>query len=714
MLHKSHRMQDSSQMNNRNKHRGWTWTMLIPLFTLLGIITLIPALDAMVSSFTMRTYLSGIFGKRIFIGLENYRYMLRDNAIRYSLNITILWALCNVLLSVTISLLLAHYMHMRAEKRRRTLYLANHIFGNKTPTDKPRKPPLWGFLLIPLGIPIYIAVPIWRAFLHGDAGFSLFSRLSGITLNLLTDPIAAFCAALVVSVWMNLPLTTLVIHAHLGQIETELLDSARLETKSRLLVMRYLQFPLIRTSVLIMIALNFVKACKEFTLIHLMTDGGAPLISGITDRYIVGSTTTLGIFLYDLFTSFNNYGITATFSVLMSALVLTTLVFWIISTRSNAAERHKLAKIVLVILTFVSLLFGLVLPSGRLSIPLLVVAAFFGASLIKDRFFTVGAVLFFLHMTLDIAFNGFLAGFSPLLPAVIFVTAQRPPAKPNTKAITRARFSTVKLQLAGEKIGETGYLGCVYGAMAFLVISCSIIVYYLLWLSVSGINAVHIDSLLPTKLTLQPFITLVTSERILHYFGNTAIIATGAALLTPLVVIPGAWYLSTINKQRSNIMVSCVHVLGTIGGMHSLIPLFAIFLILGLLNTRSALVLVYTVHAVPFALFTIKNFFEGKPKELREPALLEGASTLQYLRYILIPLSRPIVKTAMILAFLGAWNGFTAPLIFLTNEELYPVSLKLYSYVGSIGSASPKWNLFAAASVINLIFIRIVGGRRFE
>jgi multiple sugar transport system permease protein len=693
------------------------------MFTLLGIITLIPAVDAMVSSFTTRDFLSGTFDVRTFIGLANYRYILRDNAIRYSLNITILWSLCNVFFSVTISLLLAHYMHMRSEKPRRPWALVARILRRSPPVTKSKKTPLMGFLLIPLGIPIYIAVPIWRAFLHGDAGVSLFSRLSGISLNLLTNPVAAFCAALVVSIWMNIPLTTMIIHAHLGQVETELLDSARLETKSRLLTMRYLQFPLIRTSVLIMIALNFVKACKEFTLIHLMTDGGAPLISGITDHYIIGSTTTLGIFLYDLFTSFNNYGITATFSVLMSALVLTTLVFWIISTRSNAFKRHTLSKIVLVALTFVSLAFGLVLPGGRLSLPLLVVAAFFCASLFNDRFFVVGALLFVVHMGIDIAFNGFLAGFSPLLPAVAFVFAQRPSTGksvrpisssqsiPHVQSITRAHFRSVKLQLAGEKIGEKVYLGSIYVAKTFLVVSSSLIVYYLIWLSVSGINAVHIDALFPRMLTLESFKILLGRERILHYFANTAIIATGAAILTPLVVIPGAWYLSTINKQRSNIIVSGVHVLGTIGGMHSLIPLFAIFIFLGLLNTRFGLVLVYAVHAVPFALFTIKNFFEGKPKELREPALLEGATALQYLRYILIPLSRPIVKTAMILAFLGAWNGFTAPLIFLTNEELYPVSLKLYSYVGSIGSASPKWNLFAAASVINLIFIRLLGYR---
>ena len=62
----------------------------------------------------------------------------------------------------------------------------------------------------------------------------------------------------------------------------------------------------------------------------------------------------------------------------------------------------------------------------------------------------------------------------------------------------------------------------------------------------------------------------------------------------------------------------------------------------------------------------------------------------------------------MMTAFIAGWNGFQAPLLFLNDESLYPISLKLYSYVGNLGSGSPVWNLFAAASVINTLFIGII------
>jgi len=139
-----------------------------------------------------------------------------------------------------------------------------------------------------------------------------------------------------------------------------------------------------------------------------------------------------------------------------------------------------------------------------------------------------------------------------------------------------------------------------------------------------------------------------------------------------------------------------------------------VFLTLGLINSRFGLILIYVVHAIPFSLVNMKNFFEGYSKELREPAVLEGATTFQYMRWVLVPLARPIIKTSMLMAFLGAWNGFNAPLVLLTEESMYPVSLKLYTFVGSIASGSPQWNLFAAASIVNVIIITLIGGRRLS
>ena len=59
----------------------------------------------------------------------------------------------------------------------------------------------------------------------------------------------------------------------------------------------------------------------------------------------------------------------------------------------------------------------------------------------------------------------------------------------------------------------------------------------------------------------------------------------------------------------------------------------------------------------------------------------------------------------MIYTFLNAWNGFLAPMIFLNDDAKYPLSVKLYTYVGKVSSGNPKWGLFSAASILNLIIV---------
>jgi ABC-type glycerol-3-phosphate transport system permease component len=101
----------------------------------------------------------------------------------------------------------------------------------------------------------------------------------------------------------------------------------------------------------------------------------------------------------------------------------------------------------------------------------------------------------------------------------------------------------------------------------------------------------------------------------------------------------------------------------------------------------------------------MKAYLEDLPSTLEDTARLEGMRPFSYMVRILAPLSRPVITTAVMVAFLAAWNGFMAPLLFLNDDTKYTISLKLYSYVGSIASGSSKWNLFAAASIINSVII---------
>lgn len=103
--------------------------------------------------------------------------------------------------------------------------------------------------------------------------------------------------------------------------------------------------------------------------------------------------------------------------------------------------------------------------------------------------------------------------------------------------------------------------------------------------------------------------------------------------------------------------------------------------------------------------FTADNF----RRVFREESIirfLPAAGT--HLSFSCPPLSGLILATSIMVSFLGAWNGFTVPLLFLTDDARYTIGIKLYSFVGSVASGNPKWSLFAAASVVNLIAISVI------
>jgi ABC-type sugar transport system permease subunit len=143
--------------------RGRDLAINFPFVLLMVVIGILPFANALIDSFYHIEYES-----RIFAGLENFRYLTEDRGFAFSLNITVLWAFAASILTLVMGFLIA-------------LRILDSARGSRT---------LFQFLLIPWGIPVYIAVPLWRALLHGNGGESVITRLTGITINLMVDPAA--------------------------------------------------------------------------------------------------------------------------------------------------------------------------------------------------------------------------------------------------------------------------------------------------------------------------------------------------------------------------------------------------------------------------------------------------------------------------------------------------------------------------------------------
>ena len=640
---------------------------ILPILILVVLIGLAPFLTAFRDSFFHDYY-----GERSFAGLDNFRFILGDAAFPYSLNITVLWALLNVFLGLVLGFLLALRL----------------ISQNKNSAF------LYKVLLIPWGIPIYIAIPLWRAFLHGNGGESVITHLTGIKINLMMDPAAGFLGSLAVSLWLSIPLSAFVFAGHMKKVSSQVIEAARLDGAGMSELALNIYIPEIRESLLAMGVLTFIKAFKEFTLVFMMTAGGPPLISGITDRHIIGATTTLGVFLYEIFLHTNDWGVNAAYALVMAILVIFIMVLWIFIKREASLK-------VFLILAFIAQI-----PGG---IPLL---WFFGgtyliAIAVPSSLLWITCV-HSLYILFRIHEMGFLAGFHPgiLIPLlVLLITTIRKRKQRVFRKVPDYQWNGMGFR---HFIPPWG-IGTTSQAVSWIFITITgIIIYMLVWMSFSRISACYIDSLLPAMPTINNFLFIFKEDNILQYFFNTFLISGTTAIILPLLVFPGAVWLNRVGKKKTLAFLGFIQILGIAGGMHSLIPLYRIFQSMGMINTYIPLILIYLYHAMPFSLFILTAYLETIPPSYRELAIVEGIPPITYTFKILLPLSVPPIVTAIMAAFIGGWNGFQAPLLFLNDENLYTISLKLYSYVGNLGSGSPVWNYFAAASVVNTIFIGLL------
>jgi multiple sugar transport system permease protein len=128
----------------------------------------------------------------------------------------------------------------------------------------------------------------------------------------------------------------------------------------------------------------------------------------------------------------------------------------------------------------------------------------------------------------------------------------------------------------------------------------------------------------------------------------------------------------------------------------TMIPLFIIFRSLGWVNTFLPLILPNAFGA-PFFIFMLRQFYLGLPKELDEAAIIDGCSPFGVLWHVILPLSKPALATIGLFQFLGSWNDFLGPLIYLNDPVKYTLSLGIQVFISTNGV---QWSWMMAATTV--------------
>ena len=205
---------------------------------------------------------------------------------------------------------------------------------------------------------------------------------------------------------------------------------------------------------------------------------------------------------------------------------------------------------------------------------------------------------------------------------------------------------------------------------------------------------------IPRRPTLENFATVVHNPKMMRYFLNTVIIATGSTVLSMVVSILAAYGFSRYRFPGSQTLLVAIIFSRILPRVTLVIPFFVILKVLSLYNTFPGLILVYIMVGMPVALWIIKGFFDNVSIEMEEAATIDGCSPLGILLRIVLPVSAPAVGAIAMYSFILAWNEFLFALVLTADASTQPISVGLAFYQTEHGVS---WGpLMAAATLMSI------------
>ncbi|MBW8352108.1 carbohydrate ABC transporter permease [Bacillus sp. IITD106] len=252
------------------------------------------------------------------------------------------------------------------------------------------------------------------------------------------------------------------------------------------------------------------------------------------------------------------------------------------------------------------------------------------------------------------------------------------------------------------KYGEISLTGKVIVYVLLLLGLClfGFPVFWMISTSLKTLGEVHLQTLLPKTLEWTNYKEVFSSHPMGMYLWNTSwytlLSMFGAAFSSSLV----AFAFARLKARGSTVLFALILSTMMIPSQVTMIPQYLIFNKIGWIDSYLPLI-VPSFGASAFLIFLLRQFYLGIPKELDEAVKIDGGGYfIMYFR-IILPLSIPALATAGIMEFMYRWNDLMGPLIYLSTEIKYPLSLGLASFRGAY-STTP-WNLLMAASLVAVL-----------
>jgi multiple sugar transport system permease protein len=230
-----------------------------------------------------------------------------------------------------------------------------------------------------------------------------------------------------------------------------------------------------------------------------------------------------------------------------------------------------------------------------------------------------------------------------------------------------------------------------------LVIVSPVVLFFIWMLSLSLKfeidNGAYPPILIPDRFAWQNYVQVFRENDFFLYFLNSILVTGSATILALLVGVPAGYGIARLKADKAAIVVMIARMTP---GLSYLIPLFLLFQWIGLVGTIWPQVIIHLVVTVPIVVWVMIGYFEATPIELEEAASIDGANSWQIFRLVALPIAKPGIVVALILAVIFSWNNFVFGIV-LANHETRTLPVAVYNM---LSYEQVSWGPLSAAALV--------------
>lgn len=194
------------------------------------------------------------------------------------------------------------------------------------------------------------------------------------------------------------------------------------------------------------------------------------------------------------------------------------------------------------------------------------------------------------------------------------------------------------------------------------------------------------------------FRAILNEETTYRPMWNGLVLCVGSTFIAIAVAVLAAYPLSRFETRYKRPFLLTILFSTGLPITAIMVPVYGLFVQLNLVDTLSGTIAFMATTALPMSIFLTKNFMDGVPITLEEAAWTDGASSMQTLRHIVLPLMWPGLSVVTIFTFIGMWGNFFIPFVLLLSPDRLPASVSIFTFFGQYGSV--QWGQLAAYSIL--------------